>query len=104
SSANKEENPYLQDDASITDGVSLQENNLTQDEQKRPLSPSMEIDNDKRNSTPSKDKDLSPDPISTPCDELAALYLNAEPQVENKSTEETSPIMEVDNEKTPMPS
>ncbi|CAG8814311.1 22441_t:CDS:2, partial [Cetraspora pellucida] len=59
SSANKKENPYLQDDASITD-----------------------------------DKDLSPDSISTPCDELAALYLNAEPQAENKNTEETLPIIE----------
>ncbi|CAG8819219.1 22797_t:CDS:2, partial [Cetraspora pellucida] len=38
SSANKEENPYLQDDASITDSVGLQENDLTQDEQKGPLS------------------------------------------------------------------
>ncbi|CAG8732876.1 59_t:CDS:2, partial [Cetraspora pellucida] len=54
SSANKEENPYLQDDASIIDGVGLQKNDITQDEQKRPLSSSMEIDNDKRNFTPSR--------------------------------------------------
>ncbi|CAG8817108.1 3886_t:CDS:1, partial [Cetraspora pellucida] len=94
SSANKEENPYLQDDASITNDVGLQENDLTQDKQKGPLLPSMKIDNDKRNSTSSKDKDLSPNPISAPYDELAALYLNAEPQAENKNTEETSPIME----------
>ncbi|CAG8745376.1 20399_t:CDS:2 [Cetraspora pellucida] len=78
SSANKEENPYLQDDASIIDGVGLQKNDLIQDEQKGPLLPSIEIDNDKRNSTSSKDKDLSSDPISAPCNELAALYLNAE--------------------------
>ncbi|CAG8771631.1 25053_t:CDS:2, partial [Cetraspora pellucida] len=56
-----------------------------------------------RNSTPSKDKDLLPDPISAPRNELAVLYLNAELQSENKNTEETSPIMEVDNEETPMP-
>ncbi|CAG8834923.1 19531_t:CDS:1, partial [Cetraspora pellucida] len=73
SSTNKEENPYLQDDTSIIDGVGLQENDITQDKQKGPLSPLMEIDNNKRNSTPSKDKDLSPDPISAPHDELAAL-------------------------------
>ncbi|CAG8658968.1 21465_t:CDS:2, partial [Cetraspora pellucida] len=94
SSANKEENPYLQDDASIIDGVGLQENDLTQDKQKRLLLPSMEIDNVKRNFTPSKDKDLLPDPISALRDKLAALYLNAEPQAGNKNIEETSPIME----------
>ncbi|CAG8836139.1 5872_t:CDS:1, partial [Cetraspora pellucida] len=94
SSANKEENPYLQDDASITDGVGLQENDITQDEQKEPLSPPIEIDNNKRNSTPSKDKNLSPDSISALCDELAALYLNAELQAGNKNKEETSSIME----------
>ncbi|CAG8644339.1 9071_t:CDS:2, partial [Cetraspora pellucida] len=73
SSANKEENPYLQDDISITDGVGLQENDLTQNEQKEPLLFSIEIDNNKRNSILSKDKDLSPNPISASRNELAAL-------------------------------
>ncbi|CAG8809865.1 20593_t:CDS:2, partial [Cetraspora pellucida] len=94
SSANKEENPYLQDDVSIIDGISLQENDITQDEQKGSLSPSIEIDNNKRNSTPSKDKDLLPDPILALHNKLATLYLNTELQAENKNTEETSPIME----------
>ncbi|CAG8796447.1 20451_t:CDS:1, partial [Cetraspora pellucida] len=83
-SANKEENPYLQDDISITNSAGLQENNLTQEEQNGPLLSSMEIDNNKRNSTLSKDKDLSPNLVLAPHDELAALYLNAEPQAENK--------------------
>ncbi|CAG8723667.1 2746_t:CDS:2, partial [Cetraspora pellucida] len=94
SSANKEENSYLQDDASITDDVSLQENDLIQDEQKEPLLPSIEIDNDKRNSISSKDKDLLSDLVSAPHDELTALYLNTEPQAGNKNTKETSPIIE----------
>ncbi|CAG8679238.1 2282_t:CDS:2, partial [Cetraspora pellucida] len=62
-------------DVSIINGVGLQGNDITQDEQKGPLSPSIEIDNDKRYSIP-----------------------------KNKNTEVTLPIMEVDNEETPMPS
>ncbi|CAG8828766.1 2967_t:CDS:1, partial [Cetraspora pellucida] len=65
-SANKEENPYLQDDIPITGSAGLQENGLTQEEQNGPLLSSMEIDNNKRNSTLSKDKDLSPDPVLAP--------------------------------------
>ncbi|CAG8826937.1 23294_t:CDS:2, partial [Cetraspora pellucida] len=103
SSANKKENPYLQDDASITDGVGLQENDLIQDEQKGPLSSSMEIDNDKRNSTPSKDKDLLPDPISAPCDELAALYLNAKLQAGNKNTDKKGKSLQDKNQLRPSP-
>ncbi|CAG8508565.1 6562_t:CDS:2, partial [Cetraspora pellucida] len=52
--ANKEENPYLQDDIPITNSAGLQENNLTQEEQNRPLLSSMEIDNNKRNFTLSR--------------------------------------------------
>ncbi|CAG8807149.1 23365_t:CDS:2, partial [Cetraspora pellucida] len=47
--ANKEENPYLQDDIPITDSVGLQENDLTQNKQNRPLLPLIEIDNNKKN-------------------------------------------------------
>ncbi|CAG8798771.1 19145_t:CDS:2, partial [Cetraspora pellucida] len=93
-SANKEENSYLQDDISITNSTGLQENDLIQKEQNGPLLSLMKIDNNKRNSTSSKDKDLSPDPVLAPCDKLAALYLNSEPQAENKNTDKTLPIME----------
>ncbi|CAG8796201.1 717_t:CDS:2, partial [Cetraspora pellucida] len=72
----------------------LQENDLTQEDQNGPLLSSMEIDNNKRNSSLSKDKDLSSDQVIAPYDELAALYLNAEPQAGNKNTDETLPIIE----------
>ncbi|CAG8798886.1 5033_t:CDS:2, partial [Cetraspora pellucida] len=76
---------------------SLQENDLTQDKQNGFLSPSMKIDNNKRNFTLSKDKDLSSDSVLAPHDELAALYLNTESQAGNKNIDETLPIMEVVN-------
>ncbi|CAG8567446.1 787_t:CDS:2 [Cetraspora pellucida] len=80
--ANKEKNPYLQDNISITNN------------------------NNKRNSTLSKNKNLLSDPVLAHHDELAALYFNAEPQAENKNIDETLPetlpIMKVDNEKAPM--
>ncbi|CAG8693984.1 23748_t:CDS:1, partial [Cetraspora pellucida] len=76
--ANKEENPYLQDNIPIINSAGLQENDLMQDEQNRPLLPSIEIDNNKRNSTLSKDKDLVSNLVLASHNELAALYLNTE--------------------------
>ncbi|CAG8816884.1 22832_t:CDS:2, partial [Cetraspora pellucida] len=67
-SANKEENPYLQDNIPITNCAGLQENDLTQEEKMGLL--------------------------LAPHDELATLYLNTEPQAENKNTNKTLPIME----------
>ncbi|CAG8542439.1 6364_t:CDS:1, partial [Cetraspora pellucida] len=77
-SANKEENPYLQDNMSITEDADLQENALVQNEQNRPLLLSIKIGNNKRNSILSKDKNLSPNLVLAFYNKLVALYLNTE--------------------------
>ena len=62
----------------------------------------MELDINKDNSTLSKENDLLPDPALAPRDELAALYSTSELYAGAKITDEVLPIMEVDNEETPV--
>ena len=100
--ANKEKNPYTQDNTSTIENIDHPEKAITLEEQNETLSISMELDINKDNSTLSKENDLLPDPALAPRDELAALYSTSELYAGAKITDEVLPIMEVDNEETPV--
>src|SRR6185436_12623528 len=74
----EEENPYLQNNATIEEETGSQEETLVQNAQNEPIALSMELDNNRVISTLEKENDIPPDLVLAPRDELAALYSSTE--------------------------